>query len=85
MGYAVRTARFRYISYASKGLGTPAGHAWPSAEAASAAGAELYDLADDPAERSNLLRPGNVTRESARAWAVMEAALRRLTRGQSVR
>ena len=83
LGYAVRGARWRYISYASRTTGGPAGKPWPSLEAAADAGNELYDALADPHERVNLLQAQRGWNASAREqvrwhWAAMERALQRL-------
>ena len=78
LGYAVRDARWRYVSYASKAKGSPAGHGWTSAEEAAGAGAELYDLMVDPAERFNLLRDARARPDVRQQWATMERSLQRL-------
>ena len=85
LGYAVRGFRYAYISYASRTTGAPAGNAWPSLEAAAAAGNELYDAHADPHERLNLLQAQRGWNASAREqvrshWATMERALQRLLR-----
>ena len=83
LGYAVRDARFRYISYASRTNSSPAGRAWTSLDEAAAAGNELYDTLTDPHEQLNLLQAQREWNETERGgvrrrWSGMERALQRL-------
>ena len=81
LGYAVRSARYRYLAYAQRtdrGIAPSLLPRPSSMEAAAAAGSELYDLVSDPHERSNLLVRQRRNATVHAAAAAMERALHKL-------